>query len=141
MQDDQKDLGRLIAVHPVAPLYVQRAIFVALLSFVFFAAMMLAFYIRQSMLYFLLATAFLFVYLITMFSWFNHRKSTVKVYERGIEYRSHTLEWTEIATVSEEKAIVITPKTGKPFELPSVISEPAALARNIRFRSEASNKS
>src|SRR3954454_7825475 len=138
MPDSPKDLGRLIAVHPVAPLYVQRAVFIALLSFLFFAGTMLAFYVRQSILYFLLATAFLLVYLITMFSWFNQRKSTVKVFERGIQYRSRTLEWTEIATVSEEKAIVITPKTGKPFELPSVISEPAALARNIRFRSEAS---
>ncbi len=46
----------------------QRAVFIAVLSFLFFMAMMLAFYLRQSLLYFLLATVFLIVYVITMVS-------------------------------------------------------------------------
>ncbi|MBV9216385.1 MAG: hypothetical protein JO053_09425 [Acidobacteria bacterium] len=52
----------------------QRAVFIAALSFLFFLAMMLAFYIRQSMLYFLLATAFLIIYIVTMISLLKLRK-------------------------------------------------------------------
>ena len=59
---------------PVSPAQVQRAVFIAVLSFMFFLAMMLAFYIRQSMLYFLLATAFLLIYIVTMVSFLRLRK-------------------------------------------------------------------
>ena len=55
--------------HPPA-----AAAFIAVLSFLFFLAMMFAYYIRQSMLYFLLATAFLIVYIITMISLFRLRR-------------------------------------------------------------------
>jgi len=58
----------------VSPAQVQRAVFIAVLSFMFFLAMMLAFYIRQSMLYFLLATAFLLIYIVTMISFLKLRK-------------------------------------------------------------------
>jgi len=54
---------------------VQRAVFIAVLSFLFFLAMMSAFYVRQSILYFLLATAFLIVYIITMISFVRLRRS------------------------------------------------------------------
>ena len=59
---------------PIPPAQIQRAVFIAVLSFMFFLAMMLAFYIRQSMLYFLLATAFLLVYIVTMISFVKLRK-------------------------------------------------------------------
>jgi len=78
MSTNNADIGRLISVHPIAPIYVQRAVFIAVLSFLFFAAMMLAFYVRQSFGYFLLATGFLFVYLVTMSSWFTMRKKVVE---------------------------------------------------------------
>lgn len=58
----------------VSPAALQRAVFIAVLSFLFFLAMMFAFYIRQSALYFLLATAFLIVYMITMFSFVRLRR-------------------------------------------------------------------
>lgn len=50
----------------------------AVLSFMFFVAMMFAFYIRQSALYFLLATAFLIVYLLTMISFVRLRRGISK---------------------------------------------------------------
>lgn len=59
---------------PMPPAQAQRAAFVAVLSFLFFLAMMFAFYIRQSMLYFLLATAFLIIYIITMISFVRLRR-------------------------------------------------------------------
>jgi len=141
MSEQQKDLGRLVAIHPIAPIYIQRAIFIAVLSFLFFLGTMTGFYLRQNVIYFLLATAFLLVYLVTMFSWFTQRKSVVKVYERGIEYKARSLEWSDIASVTSEKPVLITPKSGKVFELPSTISEPVALARNIRFHVESMDRS
>lgn len=63
----------------MAPAELQRAVFIAVLSFLFFLAMMFAYYIRQSLLYFLLATAFLIIYLITMFSFVRlRRKAGIK---------------------------------------------------------------
>lgn len=60
---------------PISPAQLQRAAFVAVLSFLFFLAMMFAYYIRQSALYFLLATAFLVVYIVTMISFVRLRRS------------------------------------------------------------------
>jgi hypothetical protein len=59
---------------PMSSAHAQRAVFVAVLSFLFFLAMMFAYYIRQSMLYFLLATGFLIVYVITMISFVRLRR-------------------------------------------------------------------
>jgi hypothetical protein len=108
-------------------------VFIAVLSFLFFLGMMIGFYVRQNIFYFLLATAFLLVYLVMMVSWFIQRKSVVKVFERGVEYKDRALEWSDIESVSDENSVVINPKAGKPIELPSAICEPAELARNIRF--------
>ncbi len=59
---------------PMPPAQVQRAVFIAVLSFLFFLAMMFAYYVRQSLLYFLLATAFLIVYFVTMVSFVRLRR-------------------------------------------------------------------
>lgn len=132
MTENNLDLGRVVSVHAVAPVYVQRAVFIAVLSFLFFLAMMLAFYLRQSLVYFLLATAFLFVYLVTMFSWFTMRKRVVRIFENGFEFRNTRHPWSEIEGISEKLPIVITLKDRKPLELPSTIAEPDDLARRIR---------
>jgi hypothetical protein len=134
MSKNKVDLGRVIAAHPVAPIYVQRAVFIAVLSFLFFLGMMLAFYLRQSLGYFLLATAFLFVYLVTMFSWFTMRKRFVRVFENGFEFKNARHLWNEVDTVSSSLPMVITLKTGKSIELPSTIAEPDLLVRQFRTR-------
>ena len=117
MSPENADLGRLISVHPIAPIYVQRAVFIALLSFLFFAAMMVAFYVRQSLGYFLLATGFLFVYLVTMFSWFSTRKKVVRIFENGFEYRNVRYLWDDLSGISEKLPIKIDLTTGKSLEL------------------------
>ena len=132
MSLNNADLGRLIYVHPIAPIYVQRAVFIAVLSFLFFAAMMLAFYVRQSLGYFLLATGFLFVYLVTMFSWFTMRKKVVRTFENGFEYRSVRYAWSDVSGVSDKLPLKIDLTTGKSLELPSTIAESDILARRIR---------
>ena len=128
----KEHLGRLISVHPLAPAYVQRAVFIAILSFLFFLAMMLAYYIRKSFGYFLLATAFLIVYLVMMFSWFFQRKAVVHVFENGIRYRNHSLAWQDMLSISEASPFVIALKNGKRLELSSSIADLRTLARHIR---------
>lgn len=78
MATNQKDLSK----PPMPPAQVQRAVFIAVLSFMFFLAMMFALYIRQSVSYFLLATAFLIVYIVTMISFVRLRRSIAKRDER-----------------------------------------------------------
>jgi hypothetical protein len=73
MSSPPNDVGNL---PPAAQ--VQRAVFIAVLSFLFFLAMMVAFFVRQSILYFLLATAFLIVYIFTMVSFVRLRRSGQK---------------------------------------------------------------
>ncbi len=70
MASSQKDPGKAV----MSPAHLQRAAFMAVLSFLFFLAMMIAFYVRQSMLYFLLASAFLIIYIFTMVSLIRMRK-------------------------------------------------------------------
>lgn len=95
-------LGRLESIHGIAPAFLQRAVIVAVLSFLFFLAMLLVFYIRQNILYFLLSTAFLLVYLLTMVGWLLLRKNILKVYENGILYRKFSATWKDIKAISPQ---------------------------------------
>lgn len=127
MAQSTNDLGRLVSIFGIHPSYLQRAVFVAVLSFLFFIAMMFAFYMRQQFGYFLLATAFLFVYIVTMLSWVVQRKNLVKVYQDGIEYRKFSCKWSEIDTVCKETErqrdhIVIKSKDGRTVLIPASIA-------------------
>lgn len=93
------NLGKLESTHGIAPAFMQRAVIVAVLSFLFFMAMMLGFYVRQNIGYFLLASAFLLVYILTMFGWLVLRKYNVKIYENGIAYKKFEAFWNEIEKV------------------------------------------
>lgn len=145
MTESGKSLGKLISVHGIAPVYLQRAVFTVILSFLFFLGMMFAFYLRQSLGYFLLASAFLVVYLITMFSWVLQRKNVVRICEKGIEYRKFSAHWDEIETVrqtGDEKQIEITAANNRRTIIPSSIRDigeiEAVLRRNVdRARSAA----
>ena len=101
MSDSTGNLGRLVAVYGIAPAYLQRAVFIVVLSFMFFLGMMFTYYIRQSAVYFLLATAFLVIYLITMISWFLQRRSVVQVFENGLKYKDRPILWAEISSIDD----------------------------------------
>lgn len=124
MAKSEQNLGRLVTIHAVQSAYLQRAIFVVVLSFVFFLAMMFTFYWLQTLVYFLLASAFLLVYLITMASWLMQRRNVVKIYENGIEYRKFSVLWTEIETIApgEPSGLDIRTKLGGKFTLPDTIT-------------------
>jgi len=111
MLETTKSLGKLQAVYRTSPLYLQRAAIVAVVSFIFFLAMLVAFSIRQNLGYFLLATAFLFVQLFTLFGWITQRKNELKIYENGFTFRKNTCLWDEIKTMNikmESRAISVS---------------------------------
>lgn len=128
-----EDLGRLITVYGIAPAYVQRAAFLAVLSFLFFLAMMFAFYAIQSFLYFLLSTAFLIVYLITMISFIWQRRRSVEVFEHGLKFRKTNLLWNEILSVADNGEIARA--NGKNLIIPATITNFDNLIRLIKDRS------
>lgn len=128
--DNDKVLGRLLSVHGIAPAYMQRAVFIIVLSFLFFLAMMLAYYIRQSLVYFLLASAFLLLYVITMFSWFLQRRNIVKVHARGLSCSGRTVLWSDIDKMSSDGTIYVV--DGKPFSVPASISDRPRILEVVR---------
>jgi len=93
-------LGKLESIHPTSPVYLQRAAILAVLSFGFFLAMLVAFSFWRNFIYFLLSTAFLIVQLFTLFGWFTQRNTQVKVYENGFKYKKQTLLWDEIESIA-----------------------------------------
>ena len=130
MDRSKQSLGPLVAIHGIAPAYLQRAIFIVILSFIFFLAMMLVYYIRQNILYFLLSTAFLIIYLVTLFSWVMQRKNVVEVHENGLKYKKRSVMWSEVESVDADGTIYV--RGDKPVVLPSTIHEAAKLTDTIR---------
>ena len=135
MPQTNKSLGKLIAVHALAPEHIQRAVFIAVLSFVFFLAMMVVFYIRENVLYFLLASAFLVIYIVTLFSWIVQRRSVVKVYENGVNYKKRTALWSEIESVEDGRETGgVNVRNEKPISLPRTLYQFDSLIATIRRR-------
>ena len=134
MGEASKNLGKLVAVHPIAPALVQRAVFITALSFLFFLTMMFTFYIRQNILYFLLASAFLVLYLVMMFALLMQRRSTVEVCENGFRFKKQSIAWDEIKSVSDEGVVELT--SGKSVTLARTVTEFDKLIATLRARSK-----
>jgi Ca2+/Na+ antiporter len=128
--ESEQDLGKLIAVHGIAPAYLQRAVFIVILSFLFFLAMMFAYYIRQNVVYFLLASAFLVLYLITLFSFVMQRRSVVEVYERGLKFKKRSASWNEVESIDNSGTISLP--DGKQIALPKSLNDFDGLIARIR---------
>jgi len=126
--ETKKNLGKLVAVHGLSPAHIQRAVFITVLSFVFFMGTMVLYYVRQELLYFLLSSAFLVVYIITLFSWIAQRKTALEIFERGIAYRKSSAKWDEIGEIRSDGTIVL--KNDKQIAISSAIHE---LDRAISF--------
>ncbi len=135
MDVEHKDLGRTIAVYGIAPATLQRAVFVVILSFLFFLVMMFTYYIRQSLVYFLLASAFLALYLITLFSWVMLRRSFVTLYENGVSYKGRRAAWDDIKTIDDAGSIHLL--KGKPLTLPATLSGRERLLAALRHKAQA----
>lgn len=94
------ELGKLESVHPTSPVYLQRAAILAILSFVFFLAMIVAFTVWQNFMYFWMATAFLIIELFTLFGWFTQRRNEVRIYENGFKYKKQEWLWSDVKSIS-----------------------------------------
>lgn len=135
------DFGKLESTHGIAPAFMQRAVIVAALSFLFFLAMMLGFYVRQNIGYFLLASAFLLVYILTMFGWLVLRKYNVKLYENGITYKKFEAFWDEIEKVETKTSgnkinMEIRKKGGETINLSEAIDGIQHIIKRVNERAK-----
>ena len=133
MPEADKNLGKLVSVHGISPAFLQRAVFVAVLAFLFFLAMMFAYYILQSIGYFLLATAFLLIYLVTLFSWAMQRRNQLRIFENGFSYKKRSVSWEEIVGVSPDGEIYT--RGSDKILLPKAIQDFGIVVKQIRDRS------
>ena len=134
MPEPEKQLGKLVAVHVLAPEHIQRAVFIAVLSFVFFLAMMVMFYLRENLLYFLLASAFLVVYVITLLSWIVQRRSVVNVFQNGISFKKQTALWDKISGVDDNGTVTL--QSQNKILLPRSLNDLDGVVALIRARTE-----
>lgn len=136
MSEPPRRLGKLISVHGTSPAFLQKAAVVAMLSFVFFLLMLLAFYLRQQMGYFILSSAFLVVYLFTMIGWWMQKRNVVNLYENGISHRKFTATWDEIESFSQSDngPITLKKKNGSETVIPVAIRDTVQLAEFIRAK-------
>jgi hypothetical protein len=119
----EKDLGKLLSTHPIAPAYMQRAAIVAVVSFVFFLAMLIVFYIRQHIGYFALSTAFLVVYTFTLVGWVMQRRNVVSIYEGGLKYKKFSTAWNEIESVTAKAdGLTITKSKREKTLIPTTVT-------------------
>ena len=138
MPPEPVDLGKLISKHPTAPAYVQRAAIVALLSFVFFLAMLFVFLVRQQAGYLILAAAFLVVNIFTLIGFLMQRRNVVRVFENGISYGKSKIEWKSVKAVQsgEKNGIKVVAEDGTAVSIPKTITGFGSLAMHIRAKVE-----
>ncbi|HMT08711.1 MAG TPA: hypothetical protein PKA82_11960 [Pyrinomonadaceae bacterium] len=128
--DPNKDLGKLTGVFPIAPALAQRAVFVAVLSFMFFLSMMFAFYLLKNIIYFILSSAFLIVYLIMMFAWLMQKRSAVELYENGIIVKKRRLLWNEVTAINDDGEMTLA--TDDKLTISTSLYERDLLIRHIK---------
>ncbi len=93
-------LGKLESVHGISPVFKQRAFILAVVSFVFFTAMVIAYSVRRSFVFILMGTAFLVVELFTLFGWLGQKNAEFKLFENGFSYKKFVCAWDEIESIN-----------------------------------------
>ena len=130
MPPSRDELGKLIAVYGPAPAFLQRAVFLTVLSFVFFLGTMFIYYVRQGFVYFILASAFLVLYVLSLISFLGQRKNLFKVYENGIEFKKDRMLWTGIESVSDEGIVLF--KDERKVTIPKSLGNFNDVVRHVR---------
>lgn len=119
---DHKNLGKLVAIHGTSPVFLQRAAIVAAVSFLFFFAMLIAFYLRQHFGYFLLSTAFLIVFVFTLIGWWLQKRNAVEIFANGIRYSKRELRWQEITAIeNSDRELVLIQTDREKLAIPGTI--------------------
>jgi hypothetical protein len=124
LAESSKDLGKIISIHGVQPALVQRAAIVAVLAFVFFLAMLVAFSYRQNLGYFVLASAFLVVEIFTLMGLFAQRRNVLEIFEKGLCYKKQCAAWDEIRSLTPDKTgLKLALGEGGEIMLPNTLHE------------------
>ncbi len=129
----KQDLGKLLQIYPISPIFLQRAAIVAVVSFIFFLVMLIAFSIRQNIGYFLLATAFLVVEIFTLIGWYLQRGAEFKIFEKGFSYKKQHELWSNIGSISpsSKNKFEVIKKDGSKFFLTEIIDGVDEVARHV----------
>jgi uncharacterized membrane protein YobD (UPF0266 family) len=127
------ELGKLVSTHAISPANMQRAAVVAVVSFLFFLAMLIVFYVRQHIGYFALSTAFLVVYVFTLIGWVIQRRSAVRIYEKGLRYKKFAASWNEIKSVNADRSgLKINAEKSRSVMIPPSITGYDTVVRSLR---------
>jgi magnesium-transporting ATPase (P-type) len=131
---DKKKLGSLISSHGISPVFLQRAVIIAILSFLFFLITLIFFYLQQGFMYFILSTAFLIIYVFTMIGWVMQKRNVVSIHENGIARRNFITTWDEIKSVTAEadSGITIVKSDGESLTIPKTTADIGRIAVMIR---------
>ena len=122
-----------MAVHRTAPSFIQRAAVIALLSFAFFLAMLIAFLVRQQFGYLILAAAFFVVNVFTLIGFMIQRQNTVSVFQNGLRYKKAEAAWAEVVSIDDDEAGISIVKTdGSVIKIPRSIDDLGRLIALIR---------
>jgi hypothetical protein len=72
-----------------------------------------------------------------MFSLFSIRRSTVRIFENGLEFKKHVLDWNDLESIESDGAITVAAKDGRRIFLPTSLADAEALTRHIKFKISA----
>jgi hypothetical protein len=128
MSEKSADLGPLAADYGPSPAFIQRAVIMTVLSFLFFLGTMSVYYVRQNFLYFILASAFLVIYLISLVSFFALRKNHLSIYQNGLTYKKTTLLWRDVSQVNGR---LIEMRGKDPFTIPGSMHDAEGMTARI----------
>lgn len=135
MPAKENGFGKLIAKHRTAPAFIQRATIVAILSFVFFLAMLVAFLSRQQVGYLVLAAAFLVLNIFTLIGFILQRQNAVSIFDKGLRYRKAAAKWPEVVSIEDvESGLSIVKTDGSMIKIPRSIDDLGRLNSLIRER-------
>lgn len=129
-----KNLGKMVSIHGVQPALVQRAAIIAVLAFVFFFAMLVAFSYRQNLGYFVLASAFLVVEIFTLMGLFAQRRNVLKIFEKGFSYKKKAAFWDEIDKIGKDRGYEIVRLDGEKIALPGTIQDIDMVIKGIESK-------
>lgn len=132
MSNAREDLGKLVAAYPTAPAFVQRAAIIAILSFLFFLTMLVAFLARQQIGYLVLAAAFLVLNIFTLTGFIMQRRNMVRVFENGLSYGKSSVKWQSIASVNTDNdGLKIMSINGEAIKISKTIDDLGRLSTHI----------
>ena len=120
-------------MHRTAPAFIQRAAIIALLSFVFFLAMLVAFVLRQQIGYLVIAAAFLVLNFFTLIGFILQRQNAVAIFDKGFRYRKASARWPDVVSVDDqESGLSIVKSDGSVIKIPRSIDGLGRLNSLIR---------